>query len=102
MNDVELNRILKSAKLPPRAEEYWKEFPGRVTRQLHRPRPAAQQVRQPEAQDDTTMNEKTPSDNVEFENPGVGRLRGVRPADRRANRRGDGAQWSALHQAGRL
>ena len=39
MNDAELNRILKSAELPPRPEEYWADFPESVTRQLNRPLP---------------------------------------------------------------
>ena len=39
MNDAELNRILKSAETPRRSEEYWKDFPGQVTRQLSRPLP---------------------------------------------------------------
>jgi hypothetical protein len=37
MNDAELNRILKSAEVPRRPADYWKEFPERVTRQLNRP-----------------------------------------------------------------
>jgi hypothetical protein len=37
MNDTELNHLLKSAEPPRRADEYWEEFPGQVTRQLNRP-----------------------------------------------------------------
>lgn len=39
MNDSELNRILKSAETPQRNDEYWKDFPGQVARQLKRPLP---------------------------------------------------------------
>lgn len=39
MNDTELNRILKAAEPPRRDDEYWKDFPGQVTRQLNRPLP---------------------------------------------------------------
>ena len=35
MNDLELNRILKTAKVPERAEEFWARFPRRVTSRLH-------------------------------------------------------------------
>jgi hypothetical protein len=35
MNDAELNRILKSAKVPERTEEFWSRFPRRVTTRLH-------------------------------------------------------------------
>jgi hypothetical protein len=35
MNESELNRILKAAKVPERAEEFWARFPRRVTARLH-------------------------------------------------------------------
>jgi hypothetical protein len=35
MNDSELNRILKTAKVPERPEEFWTQFPRRVTARLH-------------------------------------------------------------------
>jgi hypothetical protein len=35
MNDAELNRILKAAKVPERTEEFWARFPRRVTSHLH-------------------------------------------------------------------
>jgi hypothetical protein len=36
MNDAELDRVLKSAPLPQRPEEYWEEFPERVAREIRR------------------------------------------------------------------
>jgi hypothetical protein len=36
MRDSELDRLLKSAPLPQRGEEYWREFPERVARELRR------------------------------------------------------------------
>lgn len=35
MNNDELDKILKSASVPKRAEEYWREFPKKVTAKLH-------------------------------------------------------------------
>lgn len=35
MNDSELDRILKAAKAPERTEEFWAQFPRRVTSRLH-------------------------------------------------------------------
>ena len=35
MNDSELNRILKTAKTPEPPEEFWAQFPRRVTARLH-------------------------------------------------------------------
>ena len=35
MNDAELNRILKAARVPERPEEFWLRFPRRVTSRLH-------------------------------------------------------------------
>ena len=35
MNDSDLNRILKAAKVPGRTEEFWARFPRRVTTRLH-------------------------------------------------------------------
>lgn len=35
MNDSELNRILKAARVPERAKEFWAQFPGRVISRLH-------------------------------------------------------------------
>ena len=35
MNNSELDRTLKAAKAPERPEEYWKQFPQRVTARLH-------------------------------------------------------------------
>lgn len=43
MNNTELNRLLKNAKLPPRSKEYWEEFPDRVARELRRPLPERRQ-----------------------------------------------------------
>jgi hypothetical protein len=37
MNDPELTRLLRSAKVPPPPPDYWEEFPGRVMRGLLRP-----------------------------------------------------------------
>ena len=37
MNDAELDRLLKSAPVPPRPEGYWAEFPERVAREARRP-----------------------------------------------------------------
>jgi hypothetical protein len=34
MNDTDLNRILKSARVPEPPTEYWREFPGTVVRRL--------------------------------------------------------------------
>lgn len=36
MNDSELNKVLRSARVPDRSAEYWDEFPLRVLRQLRR------------------------------------------------------------------
>lgn len=38
MNDSELRRLLKSAKVPEQSAEHWQEFPGQVVRSLHRQR----------------------------------------------------------------
>jgi hypothetical protein len=35
MNNSELNRMLKAAKVPERREEFWAQFPRRVTSRLH-------------------------------------------------------------------
>jgi hypothetical protein len=35
MNNSELNRILKAAKVPERPKEFWTQFPRRVTARLH-------------------------------------------------------------------
>jgi len=35
MNDSELNRLLKEAKVPERPPEFWAQFPRRVTARLH-------------------------------------------------------------------
>jgi hypothetical protein len=34
MNDSDLNELLKTASLPERSAEYWKQFPSRVTREI--------------------------------------------------------------------
>ena len=42
MKDRELNELLKSARTPERPEDYWRNFPRRVTSKLHwQPRAAA-------------------------------------------------------------
>src|SRR3974390_3517991 len=35
MNNKRLNEILKSARVPERAGDYWEKFPGRVMAKLH-------------------------------------------------------------------
>jgi hypothetical protein len=35
MNDLELDRLLKSAPVPQKPEEYWRQFPGRVMAKIH-------------------------------------------------------------------
>ena len=37
MNDYELQQKLKGLPVPERTEEYWSDFPGRVSRQCRRP-----------------------------------------------------------------
>lgn len=37
MNDSELQQKLKTLLVPERTEEYWNDFPGKVSRQLRRP-----------------------------------------------------------------
>jgi hypothetical protein len=37
MNDFELQSRLKGVPVPERPDEYWQDFPARVTRQLRRP-----------------------------------------------------------------
>ncbi len=37
MNDFELQSKLKGVPVPERPEEYWRDFPGRVARQLRHP-----------------------------------------------------------------
>ncbi len=44
MNDNELDDLLKSAAVPGRDEDYWREFPKQVTRALGRPVPAAARI----------------------------------------------------------
>ena len=34
MNNSELNRLLKSAKIPAQSAEHWEDFPGQVVRAL--------------------------------------------------------------------
>jgi hypothetical protein len=45
MNQNELDRLLKSARPPERTEEYWREFPNRITSQLHRQTQASAALR---------------------------------------------------------
>ncbi len=40
MNNTELNRLLKSAPVPEPPQEYWEQFPGRVTDEARRRRRA--------------------------------------------------------------
>ena len=47
MNNEELDRILKSAKMPSRPEEYWTRFPQRVESRLHWKPAAAVERRTP-------------------------------------------------------
>ena len=42
MNNVELERVLRSASVPERAGEYWERFPGQVTAEIHRGEAVAQ------------------------------------------------------------
>jgi hypothetical protein len=35
MNDLELERLLQSARVPQRPEDYWRQFPGRVMAKIH-------------------------------------------------------------------
>lgn len=44
MNDFDLDSQLKALRTPERDEEYWADFPGRVTRELRR-RPLPRPVR---------------------------------------------------------
>jgi hypothetical protein len=37
MNDADLDRLLKSARVPERAPEHWENFPGKITNRLRRP-----------------------------------------------------------------
>jgi hypothetical protein len=47
MNDRELDQLLRSAQLPARPDDYWRDFPKRITAKLHwLPRPSAPTVYQ--------------------------------------------------------
>jgi len=44
MNDAELNRLLKSARVPDRPAAFWEHFPGRVVASIQRVSPASARV----------------------------------------------------------
>ncbi len=47
INDLDLDRLLRSVHVPEREAAFWAEFPGRVSRQLHRPQPLNQAAKVP-------------------------------------------------------